>query len=372
MKLLTQPEDGVGPLLSAIKGAKKSVEIAIFRFDQTEIRAALEGAARRGVFVHALIAYTNKGGEKHLRKLEKGFLNAGVTVARTANDLIRYHDKFMIVDRHVLYLLSFNFTHLDIDRSRGFGIVTKNRKFVQEAVKLFEADTKRQSYTAGLDTFVVSPVNARKSLSDFIQHAKKQLLIYDPEIADAQIIRLLEERAKAGVEIKILGKLTVRGGSLKAHNLTKCRLHTRTIIRDRRRAFVGSQSLRQAELESRREVGMIVHDAKIVSSITRTFESDWVEMEQTAALRAAKGPEETSKTRKLVKKAVKGLLKDQPHLAPIVQEAVVQVIAMAGNEDMSHKEVQESVKEAVEDAVKTEKVQEAIRDAIQEAVQNPK
>jgi hypothetical protein len=35
------------------------------------------------------------------------------------------------------------------------------------------------------------------------------------------------------------------------------RLHTRTIVRDRRQAFVGSQSLRTAELDARRELGLI-------------------------------------------------------------------------------------------------------------------
>ena len=34
----------------------------------------------------------------------------------------------MIVDRQVLFVLSFNFTHLDIDRSRSFGIVAKARE----------------------------------------------------------------------------------------------------------------------------------------------------------------------------------------------------------------------------------------------------
>jgi hypothetical protein len=48
-------------------------------------------------------------------------LDAGITVARTADDLVRYPGKFMIVDGRLLYVLSFNFTHLDIDRSRRFG-----------------------------------------------------------------------------------------------------------------------------------------------------------------------------------------------------------------------------------------------------------
>ena len=137
MKLLTQPGDGIGPLVKAIEKARKSVEIVIFRFDRIEIERALEDAVKRGVFVHALIAYTNRGGEKNLRKLEMRFLAAGITVARTSNDLVRYHGKMMVVDRKQLYLLAFNLTRLDIDHSRSFGIVATNRQLVQEAVKLF-------------------------------------------------------------------------------------------------------------------------------------------------------------------------------------------------------------------------------------------
>ncbi len=71
-----------------------------------------------------LIAYTNRGGERNLRKLEMRLLEAGITVARTADDLVRYHDKYLIIDRRELFLLSFNFTYLDIDHSRSFGLVT--------------------------------------------------------------------------------------------------------------------------------------------------------------------------------------------------------------------------------------------------------
>ena len=105
----------------------------------------------------ALIAYANHGGEKSLRKLEMRLLEAGVTVSRTADDLVRYHDKLLIIDRRVLYVLSFNFTHLDIDHSRGFGIVTRKHKLVQEALKLLEADNDRTRYEAGLDTLRRQP-----------------------------------------------------------------------------------------------------------------------------------------------------------------------------------------------------------------------
>ena len=143
MKLIIQPDDGPGPLLSAIKSAKKSLQIAIFRFDRSDIEEALKTAVADGVKVTALVADVNRGGEKKLRQLETRFLEAGVTVARTADDLVRYHDKLIIVDRRTLFMLSFNFTHMDIEHSRGFGIVTRNGALVQEALQLFDADCAR-------------------------------------------------------------------------------------------------------------------------------------------------------------------------------------------------------------------------------------
>src|SRR5687767_5585888 len=143
-KLLIQPQDGITALLSAIKKAEKTIEIVIFRFDRAEIEQALKKAVKRGVSVPALIAYANHGGEKHLRKLEMRLLEAGVNVSRTPDILVRYHNKMMIVDSRVLYVLSFNFTHLDIDHSRAFGIVTRKTKLVREASRLFEADSQRK------------------------------------------------------------------------------------------------------------------------------------------------------------------------------------------------------------------------------------
>src|SRR5579863_3269584 len=256
-RLLVQPESGAGPLVQAIDAAKSRVEIMIFRFDYAEIERALARAATRGVFVHALIAYTNRGGEKALRDLEMRLLAAGVTVARTADDLVRYHGKVVIIDRRELQLLAFNFTHLDIDHSRSFGLITRCQKLVQEAVKLFEADATRQAYSPGTPTFVISPINARKQLSMFIRGARKQLLIYDPEISDAAMTRLLQERSDAGIDVRLIGRVTGPKVTFAARKLSGMRLHTRSMIRDGKKAFIGSQSLREVELGSRREVGVI-------------------------------------------------------------------------------------------------------------------
>jgi cardiolipin synthase len=350
LELLIQPGDGVGPLVKAIEKARKSVEIVIFRFDRIEIERALEDAVRRGVSVHALIAYTNRGGEKNLRKLEMRFLAAGITVARTSNDLVRYHGKMIVVDRKQLYVLAFNLTRLDIDRSRSFGVVVTNRPLVQEAVKLFESDTKRQPYTPGNARFLVSPLNARKQLAAFLRGAKKELLIYDMKIADRHMTRLLEERAKAGVEVRIIGKLTRKTTGLAVRRLNGMRLHTRTIIRDRKQMFVGSQSLRELELDARREIGIIVPDAKTIASVIKTFETDW-ESAPTSLKQSTVEPPNASVSR-AAKKVAKSIAKDLPPVGPVLEGVIKEVTRQDSDIELDHKDVQSAVKEAVREAVK--------------------
>jgi phosphatidylserine/phosphatidylglycerophosphate/cardiolipin synthase-like enzyme len=274
VQLIIQPDAGLTPLLKAVRGAKKSIDLVIFRFNRTELEKALGAAVARGVVVRALIAHTNQGGEKALRKLEMRLLEAGVTVSRTADDLPRYHGKMTIVDGRV-YVLGFNYTKQDIEKSRSFGIATTDARIVKEAQALFEADVTRQPYTPGHDQFVVSPEASREKLANLIRGARKELLIYDDRVSDRLMLRLLRERAAAGVEIRIIGRIAKPVEGVTARKLADLRLHVRTIICDGARAFVGSQSLRKLELDSRREVGVIVKDAKIVKQMRDVFEADW-------------------------------------------------------------------------------------------------
>ena len=274
MELIVQPTDGIKPVLAAIEKAQTTLDVSIFRFDLKAVEKAVEAAVKRGVKVRALIAHTNRGGEKRLRQLELRMLEAGVTVTRTADDLARYHAKMLIVDREELHVYGFNFTALDL-KSRSLGLVARDRKIVQEALRLFESDVQRQDFDPSGENLVVSPENAREQLATFIKRAKKTLAIWDPKVSDPGMIRLLHQRAKAGVDIRVLGKVAKRAGDLKVQKMPGTRLHVRALVRDGEEAFVGSQSLRALELDGRREVGLFTKETKVVKQILEIFEADW-------------------------------------------------------------------------------------------------
>jgi len=298
MKLIVQPDAGIVPTITAIRRARRSIDVLIFRLDRKEVARELEAAVTRGVHVRALTAHQNRGGTKSLRKLEMELLAGGVTVSRTADDLVRYHGKLMIIDGEILHVYGFNFTHLDIDKSRSFGVITRNAKIVAEAMKLFEADFERQPYRSRHERLIVSPENARDQLAGFIKGARRELLIYDPHLSDDAMLRLLTERQRAGVEVRAIGKVEAKW-DIPFEKFPGKRLHVRAIIRDGKRAFVGSQSLRKLELEKRREVGIIVTDEKVVQEMKKVFEADWALTES--------GKKEQKKAEKAEKKEPKEL-----------------------------------------------------------------
>ena len=125
-------------------------------------------------------------------------LGAGVTVARTDDDLVRYHGKLMIIDRRVLYLLAFNFTYLDMERSRSFGIVTTNKKHVRAGGQAVRSGHEASALYARQRDLHGEPAERPQTTHTFIKGAKKELLIYDPEISDPAMVRLLEARVESG------------------------------------------------------------------------------------------------------------------------------------------------------------------------------
>jgi phosphatidylserine/phosphatidylglycerophosphate/cardiolipin synthase-like enzyme len=162
------------------------------------------------------------------------------------------------------------------------------------------------------------------------------------------MIRVLEERAKAEVEVRIIGGMTHHSDRLKVRKSPQ-RLHTRTIVRDRKLVFIGSQSLRTAELDSRREVGIIFRDRKIVDQVIKIFQEDWAATERS---KKAAAEEEMVPAAKVAKKVAKAVTKGLPPVAAVLEGIVKEVVGEKTDVALNSYELQESVQDAVREAVK--------------------
>jgi hypothetical protein len=156
MKLLVQPDDGIAPLLKAIRGAKTSVHIVVFRFDLPDLEEALARPLREACRCMRSSPTRTEGERSGCASSSSVSSTPASPSPRTADDLSRYHGKVMVADK-TLFVLGFNYTRLDIERSRSFGVVAADGRLVKAAVDLIESDANRQPYTPSDDRLVVSP-----------------------------------------------------------------------------------------------------------------------------------------------------------------------------------------------------------------------
>jgi hypothetical protein len=165
------------------------------------------------------------------------------------------------------------------------------------------------------------------------------------------MMRILQDRAKCEVEVRVIGHSAKRL-NLQVAKLTKMRLHTRTILRDGTHAFIGSQSLRAAELDSRRELGLIIREAKVLKQLTECFESDWKSTDGSTSKKDEDKNDVDDAPVKQVRRANKVLAKELHPLAATVRKAVKKVVAEAGHDIMGDKRVKGTVKKMVKKAIK--------------------
>ena len=168
------------------------------------------------------------------------------------------------------------------------------------------------------------------------------------------MVKTLEERAKSGVSIRIIGGAARALRQAEVRKLQRARLHARVIVRDAKQVFLGSQSLRKLELDERREIGIIFRDTKIAASLIKCFESDWT---------GSKSKLENLKPRKAAKKVAKAVARGLDPVGPVVEKVMKDMLGQKAHVDLNHDEVQEKVTDVVEEAVKV-----AVKNVVEDAV----
>ena len=95
--IIVMPDEGAKPLLEALAGAKKSLRVKMFLFDDPALLAAVIEAQKRGVKVRVILNPARRGGEPENEATRKRLEAAGVEVEDANPEFVVTHEKSAVV-----------------------------------------------------------------------------------------------------------------------------------------------------------------------------------------------------------------------------------------------------------------------------------
>jgi cardiolipin synthase A/B len=196
------------------------------------------------------------------------------------------HAKFILVDDKIAVISTGNFSKTySIDLERNFVATDRDPADLSDLVALFDADWAGQTPAMNCTRMVISPINSRPRILDVINSAQQTLTIESMQFADSDVRAAVQARIQAGVDVRVMiadvGFVSSNADAatfLKGLGVTPKwipHLHTKVIVADGARAYLGSENLSYTSLNKNREVGVIVTDASSIMPLSQTFETDW-------------------------------------------------------------------------------------------------
>ncbi len=297
VQVFVEPDDGEQVIISAIRGAQKSIWLEIYILSDRNVIRTLEEAANRGLDVRVMLEpHPFGGGPSPSRTLDE-LAAAGIKVKPASPSFSLTHEKGLLIDANTAYIMTSNFSRSALGgssgssaiRNREYGIIDTNPQDVQAVIAIFDADWNRTTAQFNDANLVVSPVNSRNDFTALINNAHHTLLIETEEMNDSAIEQALANAAQHGIQVEVIlpathgssgdsnsqGIATIKQGGVQVREDPQLYMHAKIIIVDGTMAFVGSENISTQSLDQNRELGIIVSDATVLNKLQATFQSDW-------------------------------------------------------------------------------------------------
>lgn len=296
VKVFVEPDAGDAVIVDAIRSATKSVLLEMYLLTDTKIIRALEEAAHHNVTVRVMLE-THPYGSGSVSPTETldRLRAAGVQAQSTSPNFSLTHEKGMVIDESVAYIMTSNFTlsALGVSKmtqNREYGIIDSNTQDVRTVIAIFNADWSH-AYIQHVDNpnLVVSPLNSRSVFLALINSAHRSLAVEAEEMQDSEVEDALVNAARRGIQVQVIlpvpgngssdsnneGISTIRQGRVQVKEDPRLYMHAKIFIVDGQKAFVGSENISTASLNRNRELGILVSDQSVLTILSRTFQQDW-------------------------------------------------------------------------------------------------
>jgi cardiolipin synthase A/B len=291
--LIVLPDDTAKPIVDAIDGATKALNIRMFLFTDTTLLDAVIAAHKRGVKVRVMLNPARRSGESENEESRKALTDAGIQVRDSNPAFALTHQKSMVVDDKTGFVESLNWEPKDLTKTRDYAIVTTRGHEVAEMVACFDADWEHKDFKPEAQSPLIwCPNNGRQRVAAFIDATKHTLWLQNERYQDQVIVERLVRAVRRGVKLHILAKPphTLKADKLiegvgglrilqdvgaKVHTLKHLKLHAKMMLADGKRAIVGSINLAPGSFDARRELAIETDDPAAVKRLEETAMHDW-------------------------------------------------------------------------------------------------
>ena len=290
LRVLTEPQAGIGPVYRLISGARSSVDLSMYELADPAAETDLAADAARGVDVRVIL---DQDLEKSRNTAAYDYLSARRVHVRWGPAGTIYHQKTLTVDGATSVIMTGNLVADDYPGTRDFAIIDTRPADIAAIVTTFNADFAGQSVTPPDGTDLVwSPTNASASVLAVISAATHSLAVENEEMDDPAVTAALAAAARRGVDVRItmtadsewdpqFSELAAAGAHIRLYpdDAAALYIHAKAIVADAGRpgqqVLVGSQNFSVASLGYNRELGIRTRSRAVVAAVSSALAADY-------------------------------------------------------------------------------------------------
>jgi cardiolipin synthase len=292
-RLIVLPDDTAKPLIDALDGAMRSINIRMFLFTDPNMVTAVKAAEKRGVKVRVMLNPQRRDGSAENEETRQALADSGVEVRDSSPLFALTHQKSMVVDDETGFVESLNWETRDLTETRDYAVVTNDALEVAQMLRCFEADWTQTEFKPDPKSRLIwCPNNGRARISAFIDSAQHTLWLQNERYQDTVIIERLVRALARGVKVHIMarpphnlkkdkliegvgGLRIMRDVGAKVHRLKHLKLHGKMLIADEARAIIGSINLAPGSFDERRELAIETDAPEVIERLKDVTRRDW-------------------------------------------------------------------------------------------------
>jgi cardiolipin synthase len=322
-QLFIMPDMGTAPVLSAIQNARTSIHMEMYMLTQNGVEAnvlaALMAQAKAGKDVGIILdssvndfpqapSCQPPANPQKTNQAVFDLLTAAGAKVKWSNPAFRFtHQKSMVIDNQMAYIMTMNLSDSAFTRNREYIVADQDPADVQATEAIFQADWTEQAIAPTDANLAVSPSDSRQRIIALIDSAKKSLVFQVEFLSDSRgansIAAHLAARVKAGVDVTAMMAFQVKdpcsnrdANALEAQLMgqlgitkfafpQKVTIHAKAIVVDNTSAYIGSENFTANSLDNNRELGIITNDQAVIGPLAKTMAIDWANKDQPAPAR---------------------------------------------------------------------------------------